>query len=93
MNISMTYPQLLRQECTVDGSIIKMSPIMTNVVERLLLRRGHLVEWDEVMSAAYPNPDDEPETAHDSVKVILTRHRVLRNVVETWWGRGFFLPR
>lgn len=92
MNISMTYPQLLRNECTIDGSVIKMTPIMCRVLERLLLKRNTLVRWDEVIEAAYPNPDEEPESARDSIKVTISRHRALRIGIETRWGSGLFIP-
>lgn len=92
MNISMTYPQLLRNECTMDGSVIQMTPIMCRVLERLLLRRNTLVPWDEVIEAAYPNPDEEPESARDCIKVIISRHRALRIAIETRWGSGLFMP-
>lgn len=54
-------------------------------------RRGQLVETPELVSALYPDPDREPDSADNVVRVVINRLRHAHGcTIET--VRGYRLP-
>jgi DNA-binding response OmpR family regulator len=67
--VTMTMPQFRRQECVVDGRIVNLSPLQTELLSILLIRRGAYSTYSLLIELAYP--DYEPDWAHNSLRVTL----------------------
>lgn len=66
--ISMTWPQYKRHECRISGEyIIPLSPMETELLSTLLVLYPRPATIGELIEAAYPNPDIEPDWAEDIV--------------------------
>jgi hypothetical protein len=58
----MTVPQWRRDECRVDGRLVKLRPQWTSLVLALLLAPpGRLLTYGDLVSAVWPIPDLEPD--------------------------------
>jgi DNA-binding response OmpR family regulator len=88
----MTVPQMRRNECTVDGEVVRLRPTMARVVACLLMRRGQIVPYDDLVECAYPDADTQPLTARQTLKVMTSQHRsLIGEYVRTVWGRGMIV--
>jgi hypothetical protein len=92
--ISMTFPQSLRNECTLGGKVLKLGPVQARVIEILLLTTpGHVISNAEMIEYLWPNPDEQPDTA---TKVVdQTFHRLRRKgirIVYNGYGKGSYIP-
>ena len=62
--IQMTWPQYLRHECQIGAFIVPLSPIQTELLLLLMLRYPNPVTLSDMVEAAYPDPDREPDASH-----------------------------
>jgi DNA-binding response OmpR family regulator len=92
MIISMTMPQSRRCCATVGGMEVRVMPHMAAVLERLLLARPGMATHEELISAVWPHPDDEPEAALRQIQMYVTWLRAKGIPVLGTWGRGYSLP-
>jgi DNA-binding response OmpR family regulator len=68
--ISMTWPQSLRHEATIDGRRVHFPPGQCALLEVLLLNPPwRFVEGDEMIEAIWPDPDLQPLGARGVVSV------------------------
>lgn len=66
--ISMTAPQMLRNECSINGSVVHLRRNWTPLLTLLLVSSPRrFVLWDEMISAVWPDPDDEPENPYVAI--------------------------
>lgn len=63
----------MRGECWANGFLIKMSPAETAIIERLLLAGPRSTSVTELIEWVWPNPDKEPEHAHNVLRVYMVR--------------------
>jgi DNA-binding response OmpR family regulator len=61
--IRMSWRDYLRRECVLHGRVVRLSPIQTEIIALMLLRRGCAVSSATIIEWLWPNPDLEPETA------------------------------
>lgn len=91
--LSMTYPQMLRRQVCVNGHVYRMRPLESRIVATLLMRRGSFVSYEDLISACWPNPDDEPEIDPlNTIQATVCRlEPVIREAITTRWGQGFII--
>lgn len=71
VQLSMTWPQYLRKECTFNGEVVKLGYRSVEIVALLLMRYPYPTDIETILSVLYPNWDDEPPT----VRIMLNHHR------------------
>ena len=95
MQISMTWPQLRRGECTYQGQRVRLTRMECEVLSVLLMHRGRRVGLTMLIEAIYPDPDLEPDFAARCIMSILwrTRQKVPGAIKSTHgWGWEVGLP-
>ena len=91
--ISMTFPQYLRHECTVDGRIVRMRGLWAEALASLLVSHpARFVSRAEMIEAIWPNPDFEPDYASVMVDMCIHGLRRLGVAIEHDWGFGWRVP-
>lgn len=91
--ISMTWPQYLRAECSFRGQVIKLGRgIQTEILLYLLITR-RLISKQELLEFIYPDPDFEPDYAAENIKknMCLLRRRFPCKVIENRYYYGYTL--
>jgi hypothetical protein len=74
--VSVTIPQMLRNECTVGSEVVRMRPAEMRLLSSLLVQAPN--KWcstAELLGMVYPNPDDEPDYGLTTVQVLIYRLR------------------
>jgi DNA-binding response OmpR family regulator len=89
--ISMTWPQYRRGCCLLDGEQVYLTPTQTEIIAVLLVRRGCVIEREDLWEWVWPNPDAAPDMKNIDVQVCKLRQR-LGGVIENEWGRGYRIP-
>jgi hypothetical protein len=63
------------------------------VLTSLLLRRGEVIGYGEMIELMYPNPDEEPDWARSSLGAVICRIRAkLPGAIHTIRASGFYIP-
>lgn len=90
MAVSMTWPQYLRQECTVRGHRIHLPPKQLDMLLFLMLHKGKVVQRDSIVDFLWPGADGGPLWAANMIDVYLVRLRrtLGKHRFETMHGRG-----
>jgi hypothetical protein len=87
--VSMTFPQSMRDQCSVGDKVIQLSPTEARVLELLLLRgAGRFTAYSELIDMLWPNPDFEPEDVRNYLKVYVCKLRSKGIAINTWQGNG-----
>lgn len=73
--ISMTWPQYLRNECSVGDFKVHLSQQETEVLSVMLMRYPLPTDILTLIEAVWPIPDFEPEAAYPSIYQALHRLR------------------
>lgn len=94
MTISMTMPQYRRRECTYRGQTVKLTPTETEIVSTLLVLRGRHVPFNDLIEILWPNPDEEPDYAYNTINKFLTflRRKLPGAFAKTRWAYGPMIP-
>ena len=89
----MTVPQMLRNACSVRGAEVRLTPGMMPILLCILLRKGCVVHIDELVEAAYPDPDAAPDW--DKVTTWVQMHRLRKLVpgILSLRGRGYMIEK
>lgn len=76
MSISMTWPQYLRGECTLNGRHrIHLTKQEAEILSVLLIRRNLQTSVELLIDVLWPDPDNSPECADDMVRTLIVRLR------------------
>jgi DNA-binding response OmpR family regulator len=90
--IAMTWPMYRNNECRYNGRRVKLRPQAAELLSILLMRRGSVVSWVDLIEAMWPNPDEEVEYPRDHIQVVLCfLRRTIPNVVVSRWGSGLMI--
>lgn len=90
----MTWPQYLRNECSVENFVIHLSPQETELLSTLLMRYPNPVPAIDLLEVVYPNPDDEPEHPENVIAqrmIFLGRKLGTFRIQNEGAGRGYKL--
>jgi DNA-binding response OmpR family regulator len=90
--IRMTWREYRRNECLYRERRVRLSPQECEMLAMLLLHRGQLVSYSDIIGAIWPNPDLEPEYT-EKVMHQLSHHlrHKMPGLVRTVFGRGFMI--
>jgi DNA-binding winged helix-turn-helix (wHTH) protein len=89
----MTAPQMRRNECTIDSKNVRLRKPLAALVALLLMRRGAIVSYDEIVEFAYPDPDTQPVTGYLVIQTLISQSELpFRKHIKTIWGRGMTIP-
>lgn len=77
----MTWPQYLRNECSIGEFVIRLTEGEAQLLSTLLVRYPEPVRLDDLIETLYPNPDLEPE---DAEGVVSERMRNLARKIGTF---------
>lgn len=92
-DVSMTWPQYQRSECSVDGEVVLLSPTQVAILSALLMRRGDVLSAQDLIEQAYPDPNDAPAWEGSALKAHMCHlRRRIGDAVRTECGRGYFVP-
>jgi DNA-binding response OmpR family regulator len=94
-DVSMTLPQLARQQCTFDGETVQLGRRETAILAVLLVRRGVWTPAEVLIQTLWPNPDHEPEHANQMIPRYLCDLRCKLHGLRltTWHGQGWRIER
>jgi hypothetical protein len=95
-SVSMTAPQMRRNECSIAGESTRLTPLATNLLSVLLLNHpDRYLGTNELIERVWPDPDFEPDSACDAIKQYVFRLRGsgIRIVRAKSSGRGYRIPR
>jgi DNA-binding winged helix-turn-helix (wHTH) protein len=91
--VRMTAPQMLRDECTVGGELVRFAPSSFKVLLTLLVNRpNRYVTNAQLIERIWPNPDLEPSYARSVVRQYVLDLRRAGVRVVRWPGRGYRIP-
>ncbi len=92
-NISMTWPQYLRNEVTYKGQRVHVPPTIAKLLLLFLLNRGKAIKLDAIIEFLWPNPDDEPTDEVSLVRAQLSnlRKRFPGILVTSGYRNGYIL--
>lgn len=92
--VSMTVPQMMRRECTIDGRARKLTRCDADLLTALLIQHpSRSIPLHDLICMLWPDPALEPRCAEEVVSVYLTR---LRRMGIEWVctiGFGYRIPR
>lgn len=92
--VSMTLPQFYRCEANVDGTLVHLTPMETEMVSLLLTSPpDRAVGYWTLVEGLWPNPDTQALTADQVLHVMAAKLRRKGIAITTWWGRGMYIPR
>lgn len=92
--ISMTWPQYLRRQCTVDGRVVALGRTEVEIISALLIAHPSPVKIPELIERVYPDPDLEPDYATSVLTVIIHRfRRKFPNQITNRYGLGYHLDQ
>jgi|EndMetStandDraft_4_1072995.scaffolds.fasta_scaffold129243_1 DNA-binding winged helix-turn-helix (wHTH) protein len=63
----MTWPQYRRNQCSIESFVIDLTDVEAELLSILLVRYPEPVMLDDLIGAAYPDPDLEPDDARGAV--------------------------
>lgn len=93
--VSMTWPQLIKNECTIGDKVVRVAPAAAQLLVIMLLQHpyGYLTNT-ELIERMWPDPDLEPDTAVRIIdQYILRLRRVGVCIVRAkGFGRGYRIP-
>ena len=77
----------------VDDESVHVPRQPMEILFFLMVHRGNFCPVEDLISAIWPDPDQEPDYAHDMVKVYICRLRKIlgRDAIETHYGRGYMM--
>lgn len=76
-----------RNEVDVGGLIVRLSPLEAEVLSTIIMRP--LTSRAQIIEAVWPDPDLEPDSAHNMVSVTISRLRRKGVPVACRHGLGF----
>ena len=93
--LSMTYPQLLRNEVTYCGEALVFPRHQALFLSLLLLRPNEVIPYSDFIEYIWPDPDLEPMYVLNMIR--LYKIRILRRLpllsIHTFIRRGYFYNR
>lgn len=90
--ISMTWPQLRRNEFTLRGRPVRLEPQTMKVFAVLYMNLGRVVRVEDLIEGVWPNPELEPDYSTNVIyQKIHNLRRHLSEELEHLWGRGYIL--
>jgi DNA-binding response OmpR family regulator len=91
--VSMTLPQAKRREATIDGRRVRLRPGGHRLLKLLLLSNPQrFISPQSLVETMWPNPDTQPLTATNIVRVYVTWLRKLGVHIERQNGFGYRIP-
>lgn len=63
----MTWPQYKRRECTFEGLVVRLTPTECELLSTLLVRRGRVVSYGDIIEALWPDPECEPDWSRNEI--------------------------
>lgn len=91
--VSMTYPQLLRHECTVGGLKVKLAPLEVRFLMVLLMQSpAYYLTVDQLMDAVYGDEEDPPEEKVVQVYILKLRQKGIPIVRAVRYSTGYRIP-
>ncbi len=91
--VSMTLPQAKRSEATINGQRVQITPGGHRLLKLLLLSNpGRFISPQNLVETMWPNPDTQPLTALNILRVYVTWLRKLDVRIEQQYGFGYRIP-
>jgi DNA-binding response OmpR family regulator len=91
--VSMTHPECLRHQCRVNGTIVPLSPMETDLLAALLITKpDRVLTYETMIELLWPNPDTQALNARKIMTILKYRLQLKGVVIVTTWGRGYTIP-
>ena len=92
MWVTQTFAQSWRNEATVDGRVVRMSPQVSRLLSFMLIVGPRFSNAWEMSEYIWDHPDDTPLAMETVITVLLCSLRKFGVPVENKFGEGWRIP-